>query len=168
MSPEETLLETLAVNDLGVTIFNETINEKNIEAIYLEPYAYFASDGIGYEAPGDLSGAHNLVHPRSFGATARFLAEFVKNQPVLQWEHAISKMTKAPAELLRLKNRGLLKEGAFADITVIDPERITDNATYTEPFQYPTGIPWVIVNGRVAVRNGKLTDERAGEILKAV
>lgn len=167
MSPEEMFLETLAVNELGVTIFNETINEKNIESIYLEPYAYFASDGIGYEMPREFIGAHNLVHPRSFGATAQFLAGFVKNKSVLQWEHAVSKMTKAPAELLRLKNRGMLKKGAYADITVIDPEKIKDRATYTDPFQYPDGVPWVLINGNVAVDNGELTDVRAGEILKA-
>lgn len=167
VSPEETFLELLAVNELAVTIFNETINEKNIAAVYLEPYAYFASDGIGYEVSEKSEEQQNLVHPRSFGATAQFLAEFVRNQSAVTWEHAISKMTKAPAELLRLKNRGVLQNGTVADITLIDPEKIKDNATYTNPFQYPDGIPWVIVNGNVAVENGVLTTARAGKILRA-
>ncbi|MEK7173574.1 MAG: amidohydrolase family protein [Patescibacteria group bacterium] len=166
MDPEEMLLDTLAVNELAVTIFSETINEKNIEAIYLEPHAYFASDGIGYAIPREPDGQHNLVHPRSFGSTAQFFSEFVKKQSILPWEHAVSKMTKAPAELLRLKNRGVLKEGNQADIAIIDPEKIKDIATYTNPFQYPEGIPWVIINGKIAVENGEFTDARAGEILK--
>ncbi len=168
MPPEETFLEILAANDLSVTVFSETINEKNIVAAYMEPYAYFATDGIGYEPPDETGGkGHNLVHPRSIGAAPRFLAEFVRKQSIMPVEHAIAKMTKAPAELLRLDNRGVLKKGAYADIAIIDMEHIADNATYENPFTYPDGIPWVIVNGKVAVENGELTEARAGRILKA-
>ena len=77
-------------------------------------------------------------------------------------------MTLAQAMLLRLVgDRGLLKKGAPADITVFSPTRIQDSATYQNPFQYPTGIPWVIVGGVVAVQNGELTEKRAGTILLA-
>ncbi len=171
MTPEEALLETLLVNDLAVTVFSQTINEKNMEAIYLEPYAYFATDGIGGEIPDidDNAEAHNLVHPRSFGAAARFLGHMVRDKSLLAWEDAISKMTLAPAMLLRLQgDRGLLKKGAPADITLFDPARIQDVATYQNPFLHPVGIPWVIVDGKVAVANGELTNVRAGTILQAL
>lgn len=167
IAPEEALLEVLRVNDLTVTIFSETIHEKNIAAIYLEPYACFATDGIGLEKPDSSQSNHNLVHPRSFGATAKFLEEFVRNQSLFSWEHAISKMTKIPADLMRLSDRGVLKKGARADITLINPESIHDEATYTDPFRYPTGIPWVLVDGSIAVENGSLTSKRAGTILRA-
>ena len=169
MSPEEAFLEILSVNDLAVTIFSETINEKHVETIYREPYAYFATDGIGYETPAAHdSMAHNLVHPRSFGATAQFLGSIARDKSLLAWEDAISKMTLAPAMLLRLQDgRGTLKKGAPADITIFDPAHIKDMATYQNPFQYPVGIPWVIVNGFVAVQNGELTEKRAGTILQA-
>ena len=166
--PEENVLEILAANDLSVTIFSETINGKNVAAVYMELYAYFATDGIGYEPPDEMdSKKHNLVHPRSFGAAPRFLSEFVRKQSIMPLEHAISKMTKAPAELLRLKDRGILKKGAIADIAIIDMEHIADNATYANPFTYPDGIPWVIIGGDVAVANGELTDARAGTIFRS-
>jgi N-acyl-D-amino-acid deacylase len=168
MVPEEAFLEILAVNDLAVTIFSETIHEKHMATIYLKPFAYFATDGIGYEQlPSEETDDRNLVHPRSFGATAQILGELVRDQALLSWEHAITKMTKAPAELMRLTDRGVLKKGACADITLIDPAQIKDRATYTDPFQYPLGIPWVLVDGKIAVKNGVLTDTRAGVILRA-
>ncbi|OGZ46884.1 MAG: hypothetical protein A3J54_00290 [Candidatus Ryanbacteria bacterium RIFCSPHIGHO2_02_FULL_45_13b] len=169
MTPEDALLEALVVNDLAVTVFSKTINEKNMEAIYREPYAYFSTDGIGYEVPNtNDSMAQNLVHPRSFGATARFLGHIVRDTSSLTWEDAISKMTLAPAMLLRLKGeRGLLKKGAVADITIFDPAHIQDSATYANPFQHPVGIPWVIVGGVIAVRKGELTGKRVGTILQA-
>jgi len=168
MAPEDALLDILALNDLAVTIFSKTINEKNMQAIYREPYAYFATDGIGCEMPEHETAAHNLVHPRSFGAAAQFLGHIVRDTSLLAWEDAISKMTLAPAMLLRLQNnRGLLKKGAPADITIFDPARIQDTATYQNPFQHPTGIPWVIVDGIIAVQNGELTEKRAGTILLA-
>ena len=169
LRPEEAFLEILAVNELAVTIFSETINEKNMETIYRQPYAYFASDGIGYEAPGNTAeSTGNLVHPRSFGASARFLADMVRTKSLLSWEDAISKMTLAPALLLRLRdNRGTLQKDAPADITLFDPAKIKDNATYEHPFQYPTGIPWVLVGGKVAVANNELTQVRSGTILQA-
>lgn len=169
MSREDAFLEILAVNDLAVTIFSETINEKHMESIYREPYCFFATDGIGYEKPHDKeSTVRNLVHPRSFGASAQFLGHIVRDNALLSWEDAIFKMTQAPSQLLRLHgDRGILKKGAPADITIFDPTTIKDNATYEDPFQYPTGIPWVIVNGIIAVRNGELTGKRAGVLLIA-
>ncbi|OGZ43849.1 MAG: hypothetical protein A3J55_00220 [Candidatus Ryanbacteria bacterium RIFCSPHIGHO2_02_FULL_45_17b] len=169
ITPEDAFLDVLMVNDLAVTIYSKTINEKNMEAIYREPYAYFATDGIGYEIPNtnDIM-AHNVTHPRSFGATAQFLGHLVRDTSLLAWEDAISKMTLAPAMLLRLQgDRGLLKKGAPADITIFDPAHIQDLATYQNPFQYPVGIPWVIVGGVVAVQNGELTEKRVGAILLA-
>ncbi|TSC73388.1 MAG: N-acyl-D-amino-acid deacylase [Parcubacteria group bacterium Gr01-1014_70] len=170
MPPEEALLEILSMNDLAVTVFSDTINAKHMEAIYREPYAYFATDGTGYEKPDSAdSFSHNLIHPRSFGASAKFLGEIVRDKSLISWENAISKMTLAPALLLRLQNnRGILKKDAPADITVFDPRTIHDVATYEEPFQFPVGIPWVIVEGNVAVRNGELTGTRAGTMLYAL
>jgi N-acyl-D-amino-acid deacylase len=167
MPPEEAMLEILAVNDLSVTIFSETINEKHIAAIYLEPYAFFATDGIGYEVPKAEQENQNLIHPRSFGASAQFLGNFVREQALFSWEHAVEKMTRAPAEVLNLSDRGVIKKGNRADITLINQAAIADTATYSDPFHYPAGIPWVIINGTIAVENGKLATARAGSIVRA-
>lgn len=163
---EEAFLQVLRLNDLAVTIFGATMREDNIEAIYKEPYAYFSTDGVGMAVEAADRG--DLEHPRSFGGTARFLGEYVRERSILPWEQAIFKMTKAPADSLGLLQRGVLEKGAHADIVVFDPERIHDNADYENPFQYPTGIEYVLVNGVLGVEKATLTGKLSGKVLRAI
>jgi N-acyl-D-aspartate/D-glutamate deacylase len=94
------------------------------------------------------------------------LGEYVRVQHVLTLEQAVHKMTGMSAQRLGLKDRGCLRVGCFADITVFDPATIADKGTFTEPHQYPVGIEWVFVNGTPVVAEGKFTEARPGRVLR--
>jgi dihydroorotase/N-acyl-D-amino-acid deacylase len=104
-------------------------------------------------------------HPRSYGTFPRVLGKYVREKKILSMEEAIYKMTKLPAISFGLKNRGILKEGYKADITIFDPLTVTDRATFEVPHQYPEGILYVIINGKLAVNQGKFQGIKAGEVL---
>ena len=105
-------------------------------------------------------------HPRTYGSTARVLGRYVRDRGILSLETAIAKLTSVPAERLGLRDRGVVREGAVADLVVFDPATVADEATYTEPARYPIGIDHVIVNGRPAIVDGAETGERAGRLLR--
>ena len=105
-------------------------------------------------------------HPRSYGAFPRVLARYVRELKIISLVTAIRKMTSMPADRIGHFNRGRIQVDAFADIVVFDPETVQDNATYTDPHRYPTGIDHVIVNGKLVMYAGALTGERPGQWLK--
>ena len=105
--------------------------------------------------------------PRSYGAFPYFLRHFVREQGALRWEEAIHKLTGHPAARFRLRARGLLREGYWADLVVFDPAAIGECADFADPYRYPQGIDCVIVNGRIAVERGEIADSRAGQIVRA-
>jgi N-acyl-D-aspartate/D-glutamate deacylase len=107
-----------------------------------------------------------LPHPRSFGNAPRVIAKYVKERRVISLEEAIRKMTSWPATRMRLANRGMIKEGNWADVVVFDLDQLRDNATYEKPMEFPTGIDWVLVNGVVTLRDGVHTGAKAGRVLK--
>ncbi len=164
VSPGEGMLYILKTNELGVTIFGETIQDADIASILQEPYTFVSTDGFGLEAESVASG--DLTHPRSFGSTARLLGEFVRDRSVIDWETAIHKLTLGPATKINLRERGIIAPKAFADITVFHPETIQDVATFTQPYQYPLGINWVLINGVVAVEQGMYSGAKNGKILR--
>jgi len=105
-------------------------------------------------------------HPRSYGTNARVLAEYVRQRGVLTLEDAIRRMTSLPAHTFSLNDRGLIREGMAADIVIFDPTKVQDKATYVKPHQYAEGFDFVLVNGKVAVDNGKVADARGGHPLR--
>ena len=107
----------------------------------------------------------NNPHPRSYGTFARVLGVYVREQKVLGLEEAIRKMTAFPAARLGLRDRGVLRPGLKADISVFDPATVKDTATYTNPHQYAEGFSQVIVNGQVVFENGEMTAARPGRVL---
>ena len=118
------------------------------------------------ETDGDLVGwGQGFPHPRSYGAFPRVLARYVREQQVLTLEEAIRRMTSLPAQQMRLRERGLLREGMFADVVVFDAGKIQDHATYTEPHRYATGVVHLLVNGAAVIHNGALTGEKPGRVL---
>jgi N-acyl-D-amino-acid deacylase len=163
-SPEEAMLDILLINGLGVTIFNEVIDPKSLEYFVARDYAAIATDGVGYGERRLLE--KELPHPRSFGSCPRVFREFVKEKALLSWEEAVYKMTGLPAEVLGLKDRGILEKGKVADVVVFDPETITDVADYTDPHRFSVGMDWVLVGGVPAIRNGKTTGDLRGKVLK--
>lgn len=165
LSPEETIIRLLEINDLRVSIFNEVISEQNIDLLCKKTYSIISSDGVGQNL-NEQKNTNNLPHPRSFGTFPRAISEFVKEKGIISWEKIIQKMSGLPAEILGLTNRGLLKEGYFADITIINPETIKDKATYFNPFQYSKGINYVFVNGQLVLSDEKLLETKHGKALK--
>jgi len=106
------------------------------------------------------------THPRAFGAMPRFVGHYVRDQKLLPLEQAIRKMTSLPAQRERLVNRGLLKEGYFADVTLFDAKTIQDIATYAASSQISQGVKYVFVNGQLEFEDGKLTGAMAGRALR--
>jgi len=106
------------------------------------------------------------THPRAFGSMPRFLGHYVRDEHLLPLEQAIRKITSLPAQRERIRDRGLLKEGFFADITIFDPATIVDKATYENPAQISAGVKYVFVNGKLEYEDGKLTGTTAGTVLR--
>ncbi|MHA2185871.1 MAG: amidohydrolase family protein, partial [Promethearchaeota archaeon] len=105
-------------------------------------------------------------HPRFYGTYPRILGKFVREEKILKLEQAIRKMSSFPAQTLGLYNRGLIREGMWADLVIFDPDTIIDRATYTDPHQYPDGIHYVIVNGVIVIENKQHTTAMPGKILR--
>jgi len=129
-----------------------------------QPWTSLCLDAGETSLDGPLYEEH--THPRAFGAMPRFLGRYIRDQHLLPLEQGIRKMTSLPAQRERLLDRGLLKEGYFADITVFDPLTIKDAATYTRPAQLAQGVKYVFVNGKLEFEDGKLTGQIAGRALR--
>jgi N-acyl-D-amino-acid deacylase len=155
----DALLETEC--NLGLTAF--TISEENIKRQLRHEAVMIGSDGAGMATTGLLAGG--LPHPRNFGTFPRVLRRYVREHPVLTLEEAIWKMSGFAARKLGWTDRGLVRKGFQADLVVLDPSTVADQATYAAPHAYPIGIPHVIVNGRLVVRDGVHTQARPGRVL---
>ena len=129
-----------------------------------QPWCSVGSDGSAYAIEGPLRKGN--PHPRNFGTFPRVLGVYVRELKLLRLEDAVRKMTSLNAAKVGLKDRGLLQPGAFADITVFDPETIIDNAKYTEPFQYNEGIRFVFVNGQLVLDGETHTGAKPGRALR--
>lgn len=145
--------------------FIEGVSEENIQAGLKHDLSYVCTNGFGCSLshPEQNKGP---VHPRCFGAMPRFLARYVRDGQLMNWEAGIHKISAGPAQKIGLKKRGLLKKNNFADITIFNPQAIKDKATFDNPFQKPEGIKYVIVNGKVVIEEGEQKDELAGQILR--
>jgi len=164
-SPEEAVLNMLIASQGQTACYALALKEENVEMLLGHHLSIIASDGGGYNREFSASG--QLVHPRCFGAFPRFLGKYVRDKKILSWERAIHKITGKPAKKLGIHNeRGVLQAEKYADITIFDPETITDRATYPNPYQFSEGVKYVIVNGKIALREGKITGEMNGEILR--
>ena len=116
-----------------------------------------------YMACSDITPAGRFPHPRSYGAFPRFLGRLRRELGGITLETMVQRMTEAPARRFRLRDRGRLAPGYFADIAVFDAERVLDLSTYDDPCRFPAGIPYVIVNGQVAVDDERCTGVLAGQ-----
>jgi N-acyl-D-amino-acid deacylase len=152
--PVDVVCDLLVEEDDAVTMTVFYGCEEDVKAIMRSDCMTVCSDGIVGGKP----------HPRVYNTCARFLGKYVREDAVLSLPQAVRRMTSLPAQRLGLQDRGLLREGMVADITVFDPTSIIDRGTYAEPNQHPIGISHVLVGGRVAVENGKLTGVRAGRV----
>lgn len=144
----------------GARCIFHAMEEEDVIRIMQHPQTMIASDGRYTE----LGKGH--PHPRNYGTFPRVLGTYVREKQVLTLTDAIRKMTSLPAQLLGLKDRGQLKENTFADITIFNPQTVSDKGTFTDPHHYPEGIDYVIVNGVLTVEKGTYHDVRAGQVLR--
>lgn len=140
------------------------MSEDDLRAALRAPFISICTDSGARATDGPLSGSKS--HPRGWGSYPRILSRYVREQQILSLEQAIHKMTGLPASRVGLRERGLLREGFFADLTVFNPQRIRDRATFETPNQYAEGISYVIINGQLAVDNGQRTKALTGRVLR--
>ena len=140
------------------------MQESDMQAALKSPFVSICTDSGSRATDGPLAGSKS--HPRGWGTYPRILGRYVRDEKLLPLELAIHKMTGLPAANVGLKERGLIREGYFADITVFDPKTIIDRATFEDPNQYPLGIKYVIVNGQIEVNDGQRTPALAGRPLR--
>ena len=146
----------------GMVIF--AMQEEDVRRIMKHPLHMVGTDASSVASTGPF--AMGKPHPRHFGTYPRILGRYVREHGVLRLEEAVRKMTSFPAQRFGILDRGLLRPGMWADITIFDPETVIDHATYQDPHQLPDGIPYVIVNGIVAVDKGRCTGALAGKVLR--
>jgi N-acyl-D-amino-acid deacylase len=147
---------------LNVALY--TMNEEDVEKRLRHPLSMIGSDGFALATYGELS--RGRPHPRSYGTFPRFLGQYVRDRGIMDMATAVNKCTARSASRLNISDRGLLKCGYKADVTVFDPHRIIDRATFENPHQYPDGIEHVIVNGELTVSGGEHTGAAAGLVLE--
>lgn len=168
-------------DDMGVTAFEAVITlmieeeaaikciyfamcEEDLETIMKHPLAKFCTDGRAVATYGELG--KGSVHPRYYGTYPRILGHYVREKNIMTLEEAIQKSTSYPAKKLNINDRGELIEGNIADITIFDKDKIIDVATFDNPHQYPVGIEYVIVNGKIVIAKGEHTGNLPGIVLK--
>ncbi len=154
----ETILE-IQKNGGASGVFHG-MNEEDLQKFMRHPNTMVACDS-GLRKLGE-----GVPHPRGYGNNARVLARYVRELKVLRLEDAIRKMTSLPANSFRLTQRGELREGNWADIVIFDPERVNDPATYNDPHHYAVGIPYVLVNGVLVIKDNEHTGATPGQVLR--
>jgi N-acyl-D-amino-acid deacylase len=162
--PADAAMDLVLQGQGRVMAIYHMMSEQDIETALRFPWTSIGSDAGAILTLGqpDQTG---LPHPRSFGNATRVIAKYVKERKVLTLEDAIRKMTSWPATRMRLANRGTIKEGQWADVTIFDLDALQDKATYDDPMAFPTGIEYVLVNGVVTIDHDKHTGAKAGKVL---
>ena len=163
--PADLAFDALVDDRLDVSVQIECMNEPDVETIMAVPWIAVCTDAEG-RRPGHPVLDAGRPHPRTYGTTARVLGRYVRERGVQSLEAAIARMTSVPAGRIGLRDRGVVREGAIADLVVLDPATVIDTATVVAPAAYPVGIEHVVVNGRVAIRNGTETGERPGRLVR--
>jgi N-acyl-D-amino-acid deacylase len=154
----ETIFDVILAG--GAQMVYHSMGSEDVERIMRYPFTAVASDG------GIVDFGQGVPHPRAYGNNARVLAEYVRYRKTLTLEDAIRRMTTLPARTFHLRDRGIIRENAAADIVIFDPAKVQDKATFEKPHQYSEGFDYVLVNGQIAAENGALTGARSGQILR--
>ncbi len=160
----ETLFDMILEEKGEIWITIRSMGEEDIHRVMKSKYTMIGCDGSGYAPTGILS--YGKPHPRNYGTFPRIIRKFVREENLFSIEEAIRKMSGASAMKLKLENRGLLKEGFWADITIFNEEEIYDVATFENPHQFSKGIEYVIVNGTIVLEEGKQLEEIPGKVLR--
>ncbi|MDA0990099.1 MAG: D-aminoacylase [Verrucomicrobia bacterium] len=162
LDPVDTVLYLTDSDELMTSAFFFGMSEANMWRILAQPYVMFGSDASLRAPHGQLS--HDHPHPRAYGSLSRFIRASLDGETIA-FAELVRKATSLPAQQFRLQDRGMLQPGKFADVVVLDPDRIQTLSDYGHPHQLSTGIEQVFVNGTHTMRDGKLTGQRAGRLL---
>jgi len=155
--PLDVAIDMLMRGSAPIVSFN--MSDADVEALMRQPWTMTSTDG-GLPAFGEGS-----EHPRAYGAFPRKLRNYVIDKPVITMQQAIYSSTGLPAKIFAVADRGMLREGAFADVVIFDPKTVRDVATYAKPHAYSVGMDYVFVNGSPAIAKGKVTPSRHGRVL---
>ena len=163
-SPEDTAMDLVIEDDSRVGTVYFLMSEENVEKKIALPWVSFASDAGSIATEGVFLKSN--PHPRAYGNFARLLGKYVREERIVPLEEAIRRMTSLPASNLKLKSRGSLEVGFYADVVIFDPAEIQDHANYENPHQYSTGVIHVFVNGQQVLKNGEHTGATPGRVLQ--
>ena len=164
LQPRALLFKLLLEEKGAVDMVIFEMNEDDVRRIMRHPLHMVCTDASNIASKGPF--AKGKPHPRHFGAYPRILGRYIREYGLLSLEEAIRKMTSFPAQRFGIPDRGLLRPGKWADITVFDPSSVIDKATFRNPHQIPEGIKIVLVNGSIAAKAGKCTGTLSGKALR--
>jgi N-acyl-D-amino-acid deacylase len=162
--PNQAVVDLIFEDDSRIQVVYFSMSEDNITKKLALPYMSICSDAGSYSAEGIF--LEQSTHPRAYGSFARLLGKYVREEKIISLEEAIYKLTSLPASNLKIKHRGALKKGYFADIAIFDPNKIKDRATFKEPHQYATGMMHVLVNGTRVLKDGEHTGAMPGRVVR--
>lgn len=163
-SANETMLDLIVADKSGIAAIFFLISEENVKRMLALPYVSICSDAASIASEEPF--IQDATHPRAYGSFARLLGKYVREEKLMTLEEAIRRMTALPAENLKLKNRGRIASGFFADVVVFDPAAIRDRATFDQPHQYAEGMLHVFVNGTQVLDSGKHTGAMPGRSVR--
>ena len=162
--PLDALMDVVVAGKDHVGAVYFSMSEDDVKFAMQQPFVSVGTDAGAVNVQGPLS--ESKTHPRAYGSFPRILGRYVREQHLLALEQAIRKFTSLPAQRMGLRDRGLLRAGAFADVTIFDPATVNDTATFQDPHRPSTGIELVIVNGVVSLEHGKVTGQLGGRPLR--
>lgn len=163
-SPEDTVMDLVVEDGSRVEVAYTLMSDANVATQLAQPWIAINSDSAAPAPEGVF--LQQQPHPRTYGAFARLFAKYVREEKVMSVAEAVRRVTSLPADTLFLTDRGRLRAGAYADVVVFDPQAFTDHATFEKPHQLATGVSDVIVNGQLALRDGKPTGAKSGRFVR--
>ena len=163
-SAEATAIDLVIEDGSRVQVVYFLMSEENVKKCVALPWVSFGSDARSMSTEGLF--LEQSTHPRAYGNFVRVLGKYVREEHVLSMQQAIYKLTGLPAGNLKLRDRGRLREGYFADVVLFDPEQIRDHATYDDPHRYATGMRYVVVNGKLVLDEGEHTGALPGRVVR--
>ncbi|MBV8496292.1 MAG: amidohydrolase family protein [Gammaproteobacteria bacterium] len=164
LAPEDAIIDLVIADAAGVGAAYTIISEENIAKQIVLPWVSLGSDAESSAPEGVFR--LSSTHPRAYGNFARFFAKYVRDEHLLSVEEAVRKVTSLPADVLSLQDRGRLQAGNFADVVVFDPATFQDHSTYQNPMSYATGVADVLINGKLALKDGEPTGAHTGRALR--
>jgi N-acyl-D-amino-acid deacylase len=163
-SPEETAMDLVIEDGSRVGTIYFLMSEDNVRREIAIPWVSFGSDAEAPATEGVFM--KSSTHPRAYGNVARLLGRYVRDEKIIPLEEAVRRLTSFPAANLKIKDRGSIKPGYFADVAIFDPRTVNDKATFESPHQYSTGMVHVFVNGAQVLRNGEHTGAKPGKVVR--